>query len=115
MSWSLKDGALVMEGRVVVPGPVREAIEHNGVIVVLFQFDRIPVGLENANVIGIDARTGIQKWKIPRQDWLEGRANPATALRVKDGVVWLYFWGGLDGSVNIDTGEVTIPPGQRPW
>ncbi len=116
MNWSVQNENLILHGRkLAVPGPVQKAVEQDGVLVVLVQFDRIPPGVGDGNVFGFDSVTGTQKWQILAQPNPGNRPNPVTGIWQKNGKVCLYFGGGVDGFVDVETGEVTIPPGQRPW
>jgi hypothetical protein len=115
MTWSFEENRLSIGQKLITAvGPIKTAVECAGVIVVLVHQD-FSGAAEDRNVFGFDGQTGTEQWQIPRQTWNEDRWNPATGLWLEDGKVWLYFWGGLDGFVDVRTGQVTIPPGQRAW
>lgn len=115
MKWSVEKKCLYIGGKTVATaGPVEKAVEFNNVVVVLIEKDASGLA-QDRNVFGFDLQTARQRWQVSRQDWTEGRSNPATALWLEDGKVWLHFWAGLDGYIDITNGNVTIPPGQRRW
>jgi hypothetical protein len=116
MGWKIHNGKLEVNGVAIgLPGPAREAVELDGVIVVLLEFfPRLP-DVGDRTVVGIDATNAVEKWRIAAEIRPEGRPNQVTGLWVKDGRVWVYFREGVDGYLDLKTGKVIISPGQRPW
>lgn len=115
MSWSLQNGNLVVNGQPIeLPGPAREAIEVAGVVVVLLEFFPESDEVGDRNVLAIDLSNGQERWRIASETRSEG-LNQATGIKLKEGKVWLHFREGVDGYIDLQSGRVTIPPGQRPW
>jgi outer membrane protein assembly factor BamB len=116
MNWKVQNAKLIVNGQLIgLPGPAEKAVEFDGVIVVLLEHYPPRPAVGDRNVVGIDAATGVQKWQISAEPWPEGLSNPATQLWKKDRKVWLFFGRGINGMLDVVTGRVTIPKGQRPW
>ncbi len=90
---------------------------------VLMYKDNVYISLEylgshpndNRNVLKFD-KNGKFVWRVQAMDFPEpDRDRPFTYIGIEDGKLYAYNPIGYNCYIDMETGEVYVPPGQRPW
>ncbi len=70
---------------------------------------------KNRNILKFD-KNGKFVWRVQAMDFPEpDRDRPFTYIGIEDGKLYAYNPIGYNCYIDMETGEVYVPPGQRPW
>ena len=110
MSWTITENALLVDGKEVAsfPFPIREAEEHDGVIVVILRPP--PDVVYPDNVFGFVLNES-RLWQIESNGYYrvpapDVRVTAITREPAPPGQVWLYTWMGVHLRIELKTGRV---------
>jgi hypothetical protein len=85
---------------------IQEALEYDGMIVVLFEYSGLSPEYKNQNIVGIDD-DGNRLWKIDSSPRATQRDNPYTGVGIVDNNVIAHTWQGMAVLIDLDDGSWT--------
>ena len=85
---------------------IQEALEYDGMIVVLLDYSDLSPEYKNQNIIGVD-KDGNRLWKIDSSPRATERDNPYTGVGIADNNVIAYTWQGMAVLIDSDDGSWT--------